>query len=102
VLSIDLAYEQGRAAERHIPELETAVYRIVQEALTNASKHGRAHRATGELIEDDNRVRLTVRDDGAGFDLEKKTAGFGLLGMRERAELLEGTLKVSSSLGHGT
>jgi signal transduction histidine kinase len=102
VLSIDLAYEQGRAAERHIPELETAVYRIVQEALTNASKHGRARRATVELIEDDNRLRLTVRDDGAGFDLEKKTAGFGLLGMRERAELLEGTLKVSSSPGQGT
>jgi signal transduction histidine kinase len=101
-LSIDLAWEAGRAVERHIPELETAVYRIAQEALTNATKHGRAHTATVELIEDDNRVRLTVRDDGAGFDLESQTAGFGLLGMRERADLLDGTLKVVSSPGHGT
>lgn len=101
-LSIDLSYEQGRAAERHIPELETAVYRIVQEALTNATKHGRAHHVAVELIEDDTRVRVTVRDDGVGFEIGNKTDGFGLLGMRERAELLEGTLNVTSSAGNGT
>ena len=101
-LSIDLSYEQGRATERHIPELETAVYRIVQEALTNATKHGRAHRVAVELIEDDNRLRVTVRDDGVGFELGSQTDGFGLLGMRERAELLEGTLTVTSSPGRGT
>ncbi|MGZ4174286.1 MAG: sensor histidine kinase [Solirubrobacteraceae bacterium] len=101
-LSIDLAYEQGRATERHIPELETAVYRIVQEALTNATKHGRAQRVAMELIEDDTRLRVTVRDDGVGFELGNQTDGFGLLGMRERAELLEGKLRVTSSPGRGT
>jgi signal transduction histidine kinase len=100
-VSIDLAYEQGRETARHRPELETAMYRIVQEALTNATKHGRAGRAFVELIEDDHNVRITVRDDGEGFDPTTKTDGFGLLGMRERAELLQGTVSVDSNPGRG-
>lgn len=100
-VSIDLAYEQGRETERHGPELETAIYRIVQEALTNATKHGRSRRAVVELIEDDHNVHITVRDDGEGFDPTTKTDGFGLLGMRERAELLHGTVSVESNRGCG-
>jgi signal transduction histidine kinase len=100
-VSVDLAYERGRAKTRHIPELETAVYRIVQEALTNATKHGRARRAIVEVTEDDRTVQATVRDDGAGFDPSGDTEGFGLLGMHERAELLGGTLEVDSAPGRG-
>jgi signal transduction histidine kinase len=100
-LSIDLAFESGRVTERHIPELETAVYRIVQEALTNATKHGGAKRAVVEVVEDERTVGVTVRDDGDGFDPADSTAGFGLLGMRERAELLDGTLVVDSAPGQG-
>jgi signal transduction histidine kinase len=100
-VSIDLAYEQGRETERHSPELETAIYRIVQEALTNATKHGRSGRATVDLIEDHHNVRITVRDDGEGFDQTTKAAGFGLLGMRERAELLHGTVSIDSHRGRG-
>jgi signal transduction histidine kinase len=101
--SIELAYEQGREATRHTAELETAVYRITQEALTNASKHGQAKRAVVEARETPTTVELTVRDDGKGFDpATSGTAGFGLLGIRERVELLHGAVQVESSPGTGT
>lgn len=101
-VSIDLAHEQGRASERLAPELEIATYRIVQEALTNASKHGEARRADVEIEEDQSSVRVIVRDDGRGFDPAAQTNGFGLAGMQERAELLHGTLEIESSPAHGT
>ena len=101
-LTIDLAYEQGRKPDRHVSEVETAMYRIVQEALNNAMKHGGARHAHVEVAEDDSCVRVTVRDDGNGFDPVAHTDGFGLLGMRERVELLHGTLEVTSSPGQGT
>jgi signal transduction histidine kinase len=100
--SIDLAYEKGRATTRPPPELETALYRISQEALTNATKHGDATRAVVEIQEDDRTVRLSVRDDGRGFDVAAQTHGFGLLGMRERVGLLSGTLDITSVPGNGT
>jgi two-component system, NarL family, sensor histidine kinase DevS len=101
-LNIDLAYEQGRETERHTDEFETAVYRIVQEALNNARTHGGAQHAVVEITEDDTSVSLTVRDYGCGFHPAAQTSGFGLAGMRERAELLHGTLNVSSAPGQGT
>jgi two-component system, NarL family, sensor histidine kinase DevS len=101
-LAIDLAYEQGRKPDRHTTEFETAMYRIVQEALNNAMKHGDARRAYVEVVEDDSTVRVTVRDDGRGFDPMAQSDGFGLLGMRERVELIRGTLEVTSSPGEGT
>ncbi len=101
-VNIDLAYEQGREPARHIPEVETAMYRIVQEALTNAAKHGGAKRAVVEVREDKTNVCVSVRDDGAGFDPSAHAEGFGLLGMHERVQLLDGTLEVDSALGRGT
>jgi signal transduction histidine kinase len=100
--SIELAYEQGREPTRHTSELETAIYRSIQEALTNASRHGQAKRAVVETRETATTVELTVRDDGHGFDPAISTTGFGLLGMRERVELLAGAIQVESSLGKGT
>jgi signal transduction histidine kinase len=100
-VSIELAYEQGRESTRHTPELETAVYRIVQEALTNAAKHGNAERATVEVREQDGTLHLTVSDDGQGFDPQQDTDGFGLLGMHERIELLAGELEIDSAPGRG-
>jgi len=99
---IDLAYEQGRNPDRHVNEVETTMYRIIQEALNNAMKHGAARRAHVEVAEDDANVHITVRDDGSGFDLTAHTDGFGLVGMRERVELLQGTLELTSSPGKGT
>lgn len=101
-LRIDLAYEQQRATQRHTSELETAIYRIVQESLTNASKNGRAGRAVVEVHERGAIVEVSVSDDGIGFDSAAPTNGFGMLGMRERAELLLGTLEVESAPGRGT
>jgi signal transduction histidine kinase len=102
-VSVELAYDQGRAATRHPAELETALYRIVQEALTNAAKHGRAKRAVVEIREDDSAVHLSVRDDGAGFEVDGSGGGgFGLVGMHERVALLGGELGVESAPGAGT
>ena len=99
---VDLAFEQGRAATRHVAELETGVYRIVQEAITNALKHAEPSRI-GVLVEEaEDQIRLGVRDDGHGFDPSAATEGFGLLGMRERVELLGGELEVESAPGRGT
>jgi signal transduction histidine kinase len=101
-VSVDLAFEQGRHDERLVPEIETALYRIVQEALTNATKHGGAERAVVDVSEDSGHIHVLVRDDGSGFDLARRTDGFGLLGMRERVELLDGALNVDSEPGKGT
>jgi signal transduction histidine kinase len=100
-VNIDLALEQHRAEDRLVSELETGVYRTVQEALTNAIKHGAARRAVVEVLEDDRLVHVTIRDDGTGFDPSVMTDGFGLLGMRERAELLDGEIRIDSSPGEG-
>jgi signal transduction histidine kinase len=101
-INIELAYEQGQKSTRMIDELETALYRITQEALTNATKHGHATRIVIEIREDPTTVHLTVRDDGNGFDPDAQSDGFGLLGMRERTELLDGELQVNSTPGKGT
>lgn len=100
-VSVDLAFEQGRANTRHVAELETALYRIVQEALTNATKHGQAKQVAIEIVEDETNVHVRVRDDGKGFDPADATSGFGLLGMRERAQLLGGELLIEAAPGEG-
>lgn len=98
-VTIDLRSGEGA---RYSTELETAVYRITQEALTNARKHGGAHRALIDIHAFDLSVDVTVRDDGNGFGPDAKTNGFGLHSMRERAELLGGTLQVTSASAQGT
>jgi signal transduction histidine kinase len=99
---VDLARDERRAARRHTPEVETTIYRIVQEALNNAVKNGHARRGVVEVIESGTTIAVTVRDDGVGFDAIQPTEGFGVLGMRERAELLDGTLEIESAPGQGT
>jgi signal transduction histidine kinase len=79
------------------PDLETAVYRIVQEALTNVAKHARAQAARVSIGLSGDGLLIEVQDDGIGFDTDKKTPGFGLTGMRERAYLAGGRLEVESS-----
>ncbi len=101
-ITVDLAYERGRSPDRHVPELETGIYRIVQESLTNAAKHGAATHADVRVVEDDHCANIVVRDDGVGFDPTAATTGFGLAGMRERAELLGGEVSVQSAPGDGT
>ena len=100
--SVELAYESGRAAQRHTSELELAMYRIVQESLTNAIKNGRATRGVVEVVEGATTIAVSIRDDGAGFDPTNRTEGFGVLGMRERAALVHGTFEIESAPGQGT
>jgi signal transduction histidine kinase len=79
-----------------------AVYRIVQEALTNIVKHANASRIEVSAEELGDEVRILVRDDGDGFDPAAKAGGRGLTGMRERIELFGGEIEVSSKPGEGT
>jgi signal transduction histidine kinase len=82
-------------------DLETAAYRLLQEALTNVAKHARASRVRVAVGEADGRLVIEVQDDGAGFDPDLAGGGFGLAGMRERVSLAGGTLRIDSG-GHGT
>jgi signal transduction histidine kinase len=78
-------------------ELQTAIYRLVQEALTNVAKHARATRVDVRVVQEDGSVRVRVADDGAGFDAALPTQGFGVAGMRERAALMNGELALETS-----
>ena len=84
------------------PEVESAVYRLAQEALTNVVKHARANRVEMNLTREDSAVVLTVSDDGIGFDPDGSGPGFGLIGMRERVSLTGGRLEIESQDGAGT
>lgn len=83
-------------------EEERIVYRLVQEALTNAVKHAGAKRVEVSVEGGDDEIRIAIHDDGRGFDLALVTSGRGLTGMRERIELFGGTIEVSSEPGKGT
>jgi signal transduction histidine kinase len=87
-------------------EVQGELFRITQEALTNAVKHGAARRVAVELAYDERRVRLTVSDDGPGFDSERALAApegrLGLVGMRERASRIGASLEIASAPGAGT
>lgn len=85
------------------PRVEVALYRIGGEALSNVSRHAGAQRATVRLTITPEQARLTVADDGGGFDPYALPEGrYGLVGLRERAESVGGDLKVESSPGEGT
>jgi signal transduction histidine kinase len=88
--------------ERPTPVLETAVYRLVQEALSNVSKHSMARHAELDVRARRGAIEIEVNDDGVGFEPSLAREGFGLVGMRERAALLGGTLEIDSTKGVGT
>jgi signal transduction histidine kinase len=88
--------------ERLPPDIETAVYRLVQEALSNVAKHAGAERVTIEIAATAELVEISVRDDGTGFDPQAPRSGFGITGMRERVGLCDGVLEIESEPGAGT
>ncbi|MGB3693038.1 MAG: sensor histidine kinase [Spirulinaceae cyanobacterium] len=83
-------------------EVTIALYRIVQEALTNISKHAQATQVWLKLEEKENIISLIIKDNGQGFNLEQNTTGFGLKGMRERTEALGGKFQTISKPGAGS
>ena len=108
----DFRHRHGIDCSLHVepPELQldepyaTAVFRIAQEALANVARHAAASHADVELVYGSEAIVLTIRDDGAGFDpaVPRKSASFGLVGLRERAYLVGGTLRIATTLGEGT
>ncbi len=106
--SINVEFHATGFKERLPAEMETALYRIVQECLTNTAKHANANRVTITLKEETNRVYARITDDGQGFDYEAllktpgQERGLGLAGMNERAVLLDGTLNIHSTPERGT
>ncbi|HEX5336849.1 MAG TPA: PAS domain S-box protein, partial [Gallionella sp.] len=110
-LAARFSLNTGIKCEVHVEELEIpldephaiALFRIVQESLTNIARHAQASRADISLIRDEDEYSLKVRDNGAGFDQKmKKADSFGLVGMRERALLLGGEVIINSKPGEGT
>jgi signal transduction histidine kinase len=106
----DLRIEQQlETAEDEIPEmLKVVIYRVLQEAMNNVAKHSDAKRVRLHLVEQDNRIEMSVADDGRGFDpadhfAEPRTVGgFGLQGMRDRTMLCDGKFEIASEKGKGT
>jgi len=94
----------GLEKQRFAPEVETAAYRVVQEALTNVARHANAPEATVTVWAHHDRLSIEVADEGNGFDPDSTMARetSGLAGMRERATLAGGQLKIQSHVGGGT
>jgi signal transduction histidine kinase len=89
---------------RLAPEVETAIYRVVQEALHNVAKHANARTASIHMNRDHGVLRLSIEDDGAGINpvVNPQRPSFGMAGMRERISALGGTMQVTSRRGQGT
>jgi PAS domain S-box-containing protein len=97
----------GRTADRLPSDIETTLYRVVQEALTNVARHAKASRASVIVHRDEKAAHVIIEDDGQGFDasaaLTEAPAGrLGILGMNERALLAGGSFELESRPGHGT
>lgn len=107
-LDVEIIIELRDHNQRFSRELETACFRIAQEALTNIARHARANRPVVQLAIEDEELVLKVRDDGVGFDTEslrKRASHFvtlGLVGMQERAHAAGGTIDINSAVSRGT
>lgn len=102
---IEVSFTSTIKQRRYLPNMETTVYRICQEAVLNAVKYAKVAEITVILTESEDRLELYVRDKGEGFDVDHPTvkgSGIGLFGMKERAELINGKLKVHSEHHKGT
>jgi two-component system sensor histidine kinase UhpB len=108
--SLSVDFQSSGLKERLPTEIETVVYRIVQEALTNVARHAQAHTVQVRVEGDAETIQVTISDDGNGFKMERyqqtlepgQEHGWGMVGMRERANLIGGTLRITSDSGKGT
>jgi two-component system sensor histidine kinase UhpB len=107
-LNISSNFEAMGFEEKLPPQIETAFYRIVQEALNNIAKHAEADRVEISVVRRDSKILASIQDNGKGFDLDKvlhpesPERGFGIIGMQERVSLLGGQINIQSRPGSGT
>jgi signal transduction histidine kinase len=105
---IKAKFQVSQLLERIEPKVEIAIYRIIQESFNNISKYAEATEVTLDVYRKNNLVYVNVKDNGIGFDMEsinkqkKAGRGFGLLNMKERAELVGGRIEINSEPGKGT
>lgn len=105
---IEAEFQATASGKRLPPEIETNLYRIIQEALNNILKHANANKVSITMNYVDEEAVVVIEDDGSGFDPEAdsihttESSGFGLVGMRERAVLVGGKLEIESAPGEGT
>ena len=104
---VPVTVECPHAERRLARELELALFRIVQEAMTNSAKHAKARRLAVRLELDSNPLRVTITDDGVGMNAEQSDspalgAGLGMRTMRDTAEFVGGRFSVQTALGQGT
>ena len=106
--SLHVSFQKSGEEQRLTPEVELALYRIAQEALSNIVRHANANRAILSIHFGKDDIKLEVRDDGAGFQMPKSPTDFapaghfGLLGIHERVDLIGGRLEIQSEVGQGT
>ena len=101
---INVNFKSDELQERLPPNVETVLYRIVQEALTNIIRHAQATQVDVLLTAREGKLMMLIEDNGIGFDPERLPAGehLGLFSMRERAEMIGGNLMIESTPGYGT
>jgi signal transduction histidine kinase len=107
-MGVDFSFEVIGSERRLTPEIETTLFRIAQEAISNIVRHAEAEAVLIKIEFGDEVIRLLIEDDGKGFDAGEAvgsvqgTRGIGLLGLNERAALLDGTVRIHSEPGKGT
>ena len=107
-LKVDMVIELPDQNQRFSRDLETACFRIAQEALTNIARHAQAGNVLLQLMQDGTVLRLLVKDDGLGFNLKSlrkrapRAATLGLISMQERAHAAGGTIEIRSGISQGT
>lgn len=99
---IEVVYDQAIVNESIEQKISISVFRILQEALTNIARHSKATKVNIEFNESDENLMLSIRDNGKGFDVKEHSGSLGLIGMKERALMIDATLTIESVPGKGT
>ncbi len=108
VAGVKVNFKTTGKVRRLPPSLEIALFRVIQEAFNNIARHAHANNVDVSVHFRKDSIKVRIKDDGIGFDVQEaisskdRPRGLGLLGMRERVELMNGSLVIKSSPGHGT
>ena len=100
---VQIHFQSNNVEERLPSDYEVSIFRLVQESVNNAIKHGQASEIWVKIEWLKNQINIIVKDNGSGFDINQvKEKTFGLVGMKERIDLLKGTMEMKSNIGEGT